>query len=746
MERPPQERERTKLEPDELLGKLEGFDFPVAKDSKSLRTAFRTNNRLILEAETGSGKTTIAPGFFIAELLKDNPDAKMLVTQPSRVSTKALSEYVGSEIVGDEFVDYRYRDHQVRKPDTRIEFTVEGSLLKMMEKDPKLKGYDAVMVDEVDGASDLVLSRIKNLQKLRDEAGMKQLKLVLASGTLDAPKLKQYFENDGLGDMPLHHIEGRAHEVAPIFAPNKVPQEAIPAVAARAAADLFAMPEKTGDLLIFMPGEAVIDQTIVMLDKRFAELGEQNVEVIKIMGGNKMDPYAEINRNTDKRRIYVATNVAETSITIPKITMVIDSGLEKKMIYNPDTRTSSLEVREHTQANWDQRKGRAGRTQPGEAYALFTEAEFKARPKHQVADILHTDLAPLILTMKAIGIEDVHNYDYYDRPEEKKIDIAVETLAQLGALDENGKITAVGQEMAEMEEDDPHYARMLVEANKRGCREAVALLIGAMKTKEWVFDYNTKDRNFKEKYSDYIDPDSDFITYLNIWNDYIKNRAEEGEWAKKGFKLESLYSASREKRNLVNGSDSAIDLTPEQIKAIRLSVAAGLGDQLVVHENIYKFVDGRPVSGISIDSMSALANKKPDAFVTGKIKSGRGKRGGMYLSMNQRIDRKELSEVFKYLNLPPEPVEKPKPEIATAEVAPETQKSPEPAKKHDQPQVNADEARVQEEIQKVDENPAPKETKEIENVYQRIKNSIKNFSEKIKELLRKLGKKLGLSS
>lgn len=541
-----------------LLDNLEQAEYqwqeqglPIALNRKRVRDLIRTNDTVILEADTGSGKSTIAPALSLHELLLDNPNAKVLVTQPRRLATESISEFVGEKI-GDEFVDYQYKGHRITKSNSRIQFTVEQSLLNALVMDETLSDYDLVMIDEVHERSisiDILLPLLKRAQKLRKEQRKNPLKVVLASGTMDATLLSNYF-----GEAHQEHIEGRAYKVDQFFSDVDIPLPQIPQAAAKKAKELVIDEKEKGDILIFMPGKWEIDTTKEEIQKLITD---PNIEIVTIMGGDQDgDPYKKINNNPgNKQRIYIATDAAETSITIPKITAVIDSGLMRKMVYDAGTQVTTLETLPHTIANWLQRIGRAGRVMEGKGYALFTKKDLEKRDKNQQAEFLRADLTPQILKMKAIGIQDVHNFDYIEHPGNERINQAILSLQLLGALDKNGNLTPLGKEMATIDED-PRYARLLIEARNRDCLAEASLLLGFIKNKSSIFKFNRKRENFQSKYADVIDPNSDFITILNVWNAYMDSK-ESGrvtEWEQKGFNQASLRGVLREQKELVRDS------------------------------------------------------------------------------------------------------------------------------------------------------------------------------------------------
>jgi HrpA-like RNA helicase len=761
-----QQREPEPFDSDKLLENITKAkqewaqkQMPMALQEAKVREAIRRHDRILLEAEPGSGKSTIAPALFLEELINDNPDAKVVVTQPRRLATSSLAGYVGEQI-GPEFVDYRFRGHRADKPNHRLEFTVEQSLLNDIVADPSLKQYDAVILDEVHERSitmDILIPLLKRAQEKRKAAGLKPLKVVLASGTLDVGTMKDYFEG-------AHHlsVEGRAHPVTEHFSEKEIAQEDLPKEAAKKIVELL----QEGKVpLAFMPGRGEIDDTEKELQKHLQQDG-LDVEVVTIVGGEESNPYEKINSPVTKPRVYIATNAAETSITIPGITAVIDSGLMRKMIYDPETRLTTLETMPHTKANWKQRSRRAGRVQPGEAHALFTKAQYDARDEHTVAEFLHTDLSPQILRMKEAGIDDVHHFDYIEHPGEQVINQAIESLQKLGALDKDGKITEIGKKMAEFDED-PHIARMLVEAKQRGCVDAVATLVGFVKARGSVFDLHRSDI-FNTKFRDYIDPDSDFITALNVWNSYIDTLTppREGEdesieekqrkLTQKGIRMSTLNAVSKEKRNTVQGSfytgtdasrqNKKVDLSPQMKHAINMCGAAGFADRILRKDPNGLYTLHQNARGsIGIDRSSVFANKHPDRLLSGKIFSQKRDihaNKESFASMNIVVPE-ELTEEFAYLK----DFEEKKP------AEPEPKKEEPIPQEHHTPHVNEHDVAHQahainhaiEHNQHGTEQQSRSFLTRVEGFVKGVEKLLDNFSQNLKNIIKKIGKFLGLS-
>lgn len=645
-------------------------DLPIAEAKVRIVQAMREKDRVIVLGHTGSGKTTMLPRFLYEVVSGSDPNAKVLVTQPRKFAARSLATYVASQ-VGKEMVGHRFKGENTITEKTKIDFVVDGSLVNALADDPLLKDYSAVMVDEVHEATidiHLELALLKKAQELRRQRGMRPLKVVLVSATVDRKKLEDYFPGSS-----SFEVEGRLFDIKDHFLPEgqEVASEQIPAKAAEVTAKILletqGVENKDGDILIFMPGRADIAATMRHVSDIINQTeiaGKEDIEIIPITGGEQdKNQQDRITRNNGKRKVIIATNVAQTSVTIPNLQYEVDSGLVKVNTFDQNTGLTTLRLMQHTQADWKQRRGRAGRVRDGECYSLFTESQFKARPEFQGAEIQRADLSAMVLRMKQIGIEDVHGFDFIDNPSKENIDAAIETLQKLGALDVTGKITEIGKQMAEIP-TDPHFARMLVEAKKRGCVEALSILVGFLSSPGSVFAYNPRAERFEQRYAKYINPDSDsdYLTLLNVWNAYAGQAGGRGGvrmWAQQnGFSPRVFYDVSTVKSELlseevfegipIDQSDKTINVSDEVTAlAIQQCVVAGLTDRVLVRSgNTYALENGKR-SGIAADRSSVIGQSPAEMIVSGAIRAQ--EKGGTYAGMNQKVTKELIHEVAPYL-------------------------------------------------------------------------------------------------
>jgi len=442
-------------------------ELPIFELEAALVAALARDARLVLQAPTGSGKSTQVP-----QMLLDNGllgEGEVVVLQPRRLATRMLAARVAQERgcrLGDE-VGFQIRFDKVTSARTRIRFVTEGVLLRQMLNDPGLRGVSAILFDEFHERhlyGDITLARALDLQA----AHRPDLKLVVMSATLDTAGLERY-----LAPCATLQSEGRTFPVDILYLPRPVraDQTAVWDIAVDELERLAPCTE--GDVLIFMPGAYEISRTIGAI--RASRVGGQFV-ALPLHGELPVaDQDAAIARHP-KRKVIVSTNVAETSLTIDGVRVVIDAGLARIARFDPYRGINTLLVEKISRASADQRAGRAGRTAPGVALRLWSEREHFERAPQELPEVKRLDLAEVVLTLKASGVDDVAAFRWLEAPEPRSLERAETLLRDLGALDEaTGIITELGRRMLAFPLH-PRYSRMLLAAEEYGCVRDVALV------------------------------------------------------------------------------------------------------------------------------------------------------------------------------------------------------------------------------------------------------------------------------
>lgn len=489
-----------------------GQHLPIHEVADSILEGVRSTGRVVLSAPTGSGKSTQVPQIL---LNSGAIEGEIVVLQPRRLAARLLAKRVASErgcSLGDE-VGYQIRFENVVSAATRIRFVTEAILLRQILRDPELSGVGAVVFDEFHErhlSSDISLAAaLQSVQTLRPE-----LKLVVMSATLEIEQLESYLQ-------PCTRVEasGRMYPVEVSYAGAALGRHAAP-VWERAALALRAHlrahgTEAVGEVLVFMPGAFEIRQTI---DAVSALPEAKDFEVLPLHGELPPDAQDRAVSRGGKPKIIVATNVAETSITIDGVALVIDGGLARVARYDARRGINSLLVEPISRASAQQRTGRAGRTGPGHCVRLWSEAEHAGRPEQESSEVKRVDLSETVLMLAAHGIHDLPRFPWFEAPEARSLERASLLLNDLGAIDSEGRITELGGQMGRMPLH-PRYARLLLEGSRRGVLEQAALIC-ALSQGRSVYRAAREDRVRRaqiRQIEDSVDERSDFFVQIRAW-------------------------------------------------------------------------------------------------------------------------------------------------------------------------------------------------------------------------------------
>ncbi len=496
---------------------------PITAYKDEIVDAITKNQVVIISGETGSGKTTQIPKFCLDA--GRGIDGKIGCTQPRRIAAmtvcRRIAEELGEEPGGAVGFKIRFKDNT--GPKAFVKIMTDGILLAETQNDPYLNEYDTIIVDEAHERSlniDFILGFLKTLIKRR-----RDLKLVITSATIDTEKFSKAFDR-----APVIEVSGRMYPVeVRYFSDNDERREGDSQTyieAAVRALDALQQETASGDVLIFMPTEQDIRETCELIRGRHYKSAVVMPLFARLSTSEQSRVFAEI----AARKIIVATNVAETSITIPGIKYVIDTGLARISRYTPRTRTTSLPVTAISQSSAEQRKGRCGRVENGICIRLFSEQDFISRPLYTPPEILRANLAEVILRMIALKLGDIAAFPFVDRPETKSIRDGFNLLVELGAIvpdakpkksggEKRYKLTKTGKVMARMP-IDPRLTRMLVEAGTRGCIKDVTVIAAALSIQDPRERPAEKAEIADQTHRAFHDPASDFITLLNIWKQY----------------------------------------------------------------------------------------------------------------------------------------------------------------------------------------------------------------------------------
>lgn len=495
-------------------------DLPICQKKDEIIDAIQKNRVLIISGETGSGKTTQIPKF----CLKAGLGIKGLIgcTQPRRIAAVNVAKRIAHEFgqPAGQAVGYKIRFDDNIRPETYIKLMTDGILLAETQTDPFLNTYDTIIVDEAHERSlniDFTLGILRQLVKKR-----KDLKLIITSATIDTEKFSAAFHQ-----APVIEVSGRMYPVETVYSPlidkdggrQNIEDQGYVEAAADNVIRLLQQ-TRTGDILVFMPAEQDIGETLkIIRAKRLP-----GISALPLFARLPAKEQAKIFSRQVGRKIIVATNVAETSLTIPGIKYVIDTGLARIPSYSPRTRTTALPISPISQSSANQRMGRCGRIENGICIRLYDKEDFNSRPVFTTPEILRSNLAEVILRMIALNLGDVSAFPFIDAPAPKSIKDGFSTLIELDAIKENVKkgqkksyiLTPIGKIMAKLPVD-PKLSRILIEADKRGCLNEAIIITTALAISDPRQRPAEKAQAADQKHMLFKDPSSDFITLLNIW-------------------------------------------------------------------------------------------------------------------------------------------------------------------------------------------------------------------------------------
>lgn len=576
-------------------------ELPITARKDEIVAAIRSNQVVVVAGETGSGKTTQLPKMCLEAGL--GVAAKIGCTQPRRVAALSISRRLAEElnVTWGRQVGCKIRFDDRSSPETYIKLMTDGILLAEAQGDPELSDYEAIIIDEAHERSlniDFLLGHLKGLLARR-----RDLKLIVTSATIDTQAFARHFN-----DAPVIEVSGRLYPVDVLYRPLDAAAEERGETnyvdAAVAATEQVFYETNFGDVLIFMPGERDIRETSDQLAGRLA----REVEIIPLFGRLSAGDQQRVFAPSERRKIVVATNIAETSLTIPGIRFVIDAGLARLSRYNPRTRTRRLPIEPVSQSSANQRKGRAGRVQDGTCLRLYSEEDFHARPAFTPPEIQRANLAEVILRMKAFRLGNIETFPFIQPPTPAAVAGGYALLQELGALDEQRELTPLGRDLARLP-IDPTLGRMLWQSQREHATRELLIIAAGLS----IQDPRERPLDQKEAaaaaHQQFADPRSDFLTLLNIWNavhdqwEQLRTQSQRRKFCRQHF---LSYVRLREWQDLhAQLHDALADLGTLKLnesnaayEAIHRSILAGLIGHVARREdrNAYKAAGNRLVT------------------------------------------------------------------------------------------------------------------------------------------------------
>ncbi|WP_233211467.1 ATP-dependent RNA helicase HrpA [Mycobacterium sp. shizuoka-1] len=640
---------------------------PVSDRRGEIAKAITENQVVVIAGETGSGKTTQLPKICLE--LGRGIRGTIGHTQPRRLAARTVAQRIADELGSPlgETIGYTVRFTDQASDRTLVKLMTDGILLAEIQRDRRLLRYDTLILDEAHERSlniDFLLGYLRELLPRRPD-----LKVIVTSATIEPQRFAAHFGENGLsGNAPIVEVSGRTYPVEIRYRPLEVPvaqddsedpddpdheivrteirdqTEAIVDAVHELAA------EPPGDVLVFLSGEREIRDTAEALRDL------KNTEVLPLYARL---PTAEQQRVFQPprtgRRIVLATNVAETSLTVPGIRYVIDPGTARISRYSRRTKVQRLPIEPISQASAAQRAGRSGRTAPGVCIRLYSEEDFAARPRYTDPEILRTNLAAVILQMAALQLGDIESFPFLDPPEQRSIRDGVGLLQELGAFDSAGAITDIGRRLAQLPVD-PRLARMILQADAEGCVREVLVLAAALSIPDPRERPADREEAARQKHARFADEHSDFVSFLNLWH-YLREerKARSGSAFRRMCREEFLhYLRIREWQDLTGqlrsiardiGIRESDDTEPADPARVHAALVAGLLSHVGLREGDSREYTGARNSRFVLAPGSVLTKRPPRwIVVTDLVETSR-----LYGRIAARVEPEVVERVAGHL-------------------------------------------------------------------------------------------------
>ncbi|PNH90177.1 ATP-dependent RNA helicase HrpA [Vibrio diazotrophicus] len=595
---------------------------PVSQKRDDIAKAIQENQVVIVAGETGSGKTTQLPK--ICAELGRGKYGLIGHTQPRRLAARSVATRIAEEMETElgNFVGYKVRFNDQISDQTQIKLMTDGILLAEIQHDRFLNQYDTIIIDEAHERSlniDFILGYLKQLLPRRPD-----LKVIITSATIDPERFSNHFNN-----APIIEVSGRTYPVDTRYRPlsSDEDSERDQLEGIFEAVDELC-DEGLGDILIFMNGEREIRDTADALSKR----NLRDTEIVPLYARLSAGEQNKIFQPHAGRRIVLATNVAETSLTVPGIKYVIDPGTARISRYSYRTKVQRLPIEPISQASANQRKGRCGRVEEGICIRLYSEEDFNSRPEFTDPEILRTNLASVILQMTALGLGDIEAFPFVEAPDKRNIQDGVRLLEELGAVKEESKnsnkqLTEMGRKLARLP-IDPRLARMVLEAPRMGCLKEVMIIASALSIQDPRERPSDKQQSSDEKHRRFHHEESDFLTFVNLW-EYIKQqqKALTGNQFRRQCKQDYLnYLRIREWQDVyfqlhqsMREMDYKLNDEPGSYEGVHTAILVGLLSHIGIKDPEKNEYQGARNARFNIFPASGLFKKQPKWVMSAEL-------------------------------------------------------------------------------------------------------------------------------
>ncbi len=600
-------------------------ELPVSERADDIRAAITEHQVVVIAGETGSGKTTQLPKLCLEAGL--GRAGQIGHTQPRRLAARSVASRIAEELnvkLG-EAVGYQVRFTDTSSENTLVKLMTDGILLNEIQHDPYLNKYDAIIIDEAHERSlniDFLLGYLKQLLHRRPD-----LKLIITSATIDVERFSEHFNG-----APVIEVSGRSYPVDVLYRPMSKDEDGYSADLPGAVLDAIheierlesagETYERGGDVLVFLPGEREIRETFNTLKQ--AQL--RHTELLPLYARLSASEQQRIFASHSGRRIVLSTNVAETSLTVPGIHYVVDSGLVRISRYSYRSKVQRLPIEPISQASANQRAGRCGRIAPGLCIRLYDEEEFQQRPEFTDPEILRTNLASVILQMLHMRLGDINDFPFLEAPEARMIRDGYTLLNELAAVNDNGHLTPLGKQLARLPVD-PRIGRMVIEAQQQKSLAEILVIASALSIPDPRERPQEKQQAAAEKHTQDKDKDSDFLAFWNLWQRYEEQRqALSQNQLRKYCKTQFLnYLRMREWRDihrqlhlLCKELGYKLNEEPAGYERVHKALASGLLSQIAAfkEDRLYTAARGRQCR---IHPSSAMSRRGPKWLVAAEL-------------------------------------------------------------------------------------------------------------------------------
>jgi ATP-dependent helicase HrpA len=622
-------------------------ELPISAARAEIRRTIEQHPVVIVCGETGSGKTTQLPkicleaGRGVAGIIGH--------TQPRRIAARAVASRIAEELNAQlgQLVGYKLRFQDRSRPEGLIKLMTDGILLAETQGDRFLDSYDTIIVDEAHERSlniDFLLGYLKWLMPKRPD-----LKIIITSATIDPERFAKHFN-----DAPIINVSGRSYPVEIRYRAVELDEEDDETAADEQAAILGAVDElwgkqDSGDILVFLSGEREIRETAESLRKHHP----QNCEILPLYSRLSQDEQQRVFKPSGRRRVVLATNVAETSLTVPGIRAVIDTGVARISRYSHRSRLQRLPIEKISQASANQRSGRCGRVGPGIAIRLYSEEDFTARPEFTEPEIQRTNLAAVILQMHALRLGDIEAFPFVEPPDGRYVRDGQRTLRELGALTEEGELTDIGRRLSKLPLD-PKLGRILLAGTEHHCLDEVAIIASALSVPDPRDRPADKQTQADQRHAPFRDEQSDFLSLLRLWKAFIDKRGELSRaklrgWCKENFlsylRLTEWHDVHGQVMEVVKGELAMkLNVQPANYESIHRALLAGLLSQVAERKEQGEYL-GANGTKLAIHPGSGQFKARPAWIVSAEqVQTTK-----VYARNVARVDPRWIEEVGEHL-------------------------------------------------------------------------------------------------